>query len=223
MQTSLSGVQPYTFLNQNLLLLPQKAIFWENTNTLLLADVHLGKVNHFRKSGIAVPHQLSHTDYQTLDFLLKAYPVKRVLILGDLFHSVANQACLTFSVWLKAYPNTEFSLVKGNHDILPEAFYDDNKVKVFADTLIEPPFVFSHIPLTEKSTFYNLSGHIHPAVKLIGRAKQVLVLPCFYFGKENAILPAFSAFSGKATLSVMKEDKVFIIGNQIVTPMFAPL
>jgi DNA ligase-associated metallophosphoesterase len=222
-QTFLSGVHHYTLFSQDLLLLPQKAIFWQNTNTLLLADVHLGKVNHFRKSGIAIPNQLSDTDYQTLDLLLKAYPVSRVLILGDLFHSLANQACITFSKWLKAYPDIEFILVKGNHDILPEAFYDENKVKVHSTLLIQPPFVFSHIPLTEKSTYYNIAGHIHPAVKLIGRAKQLLVLPCFYFGKENGILPAFSAFSGKAILSVMEEDAVFVIGNQVVTPMVGPL
>ena len=30
-------------------------MIWENTNTLLVADIHLGKITHFRKAGIAVP------------------------------------------------------------------------------------------------------------------------------------------------------------------------
>ena len=34
------------------------AIFWKEKNTLLLADIHLGKVGHFRKSGIPVPRKL---------------------------------------------------------------------------------------------------------------------------------------------------------------------
>src|SRR3569623_749217 len=36
-------------------LLPQRAIFWKKEKMLLLADMHLGKVNHFRRSGIPAP------------------------------------------------------------------------------------------------------------------------------------------------------------------------
>jgi len=36
-------------------LLPEKAIFWPQHRILLLADLHLGKVNHFRRSGVAMP------------------------------------------------------------------------------------------------------------------------------------------------------------------------
>lgn len=36
-------------------LLPEKALYLIQHKILLLADLHFGKVNHFRKAGIAVP------------------------------------------------------------------------------------------------------------------------------------------------------------------------
>jgi hypothetical protein len=64
------GVYSLSFQDQTLLLLPQKAIFWQQEGILLIADVHLGKINHFRKAGIAVPHIATASDYTALEELL---------------------------------------------------------------------------------------------------------------------------------------------------------
>ena len=32
----------------------RKAIYWEDTSSLILSDVHVGKLNHFQKNGIAI-------------------------------------------------------------------------------------------------------------------------------------------------------------------------
>ena len=34
-------------------LYPQRAVFWKRKGILFLADLHLGKINHFRRAGIA--------------------------------------------------------------------------------------------------------------------------------------------------------------------------
>lgn len=216
MLTTVSGTYIYTFLGQTLYLLPQKAIYWAETKTIIIADIHLGKVNHFRKAGIAVPQAISQTDYKAFEFILDSFQTERVLILGDLFHSDYNESYVAFSAWLKKFTNTDFILIKGNHDVLPHDFYTAASLKIVEHTFTEFPFVFSHIPLGQISNYYNLSGHIHPAVKLQGKAKQTLVLPCYYFGEKNGILPAFSNFTGKATLPVTKEDTLFVIANQSV-------
>ena len=52
----------FNLLEQDLLLLPEKAIYWKQQKALIAADVHLGKVGHFRKAGIAVPQQLAKDD-----------------------------------------------------------------------------------------------------------------------------------------------------------------
>lgn len=211
-----SGIVTYSFLGQSLHLLPQRAIYWAETKTIIIADVHVGKIDHFRKAGIAVPQIAGETDYKVLDSILETFPVGRVLILGDLFHSTFNESVIAFSSWRKKYSQIEFTLIKGNHDILNDSFYNNASLKIVEHTLIEHPFIFSHIPLEENSTYYNLSGHIHPAVRLIGKAKQSLVLPCFYFGQKNGILPAFSTFTGKSPLIPATADTVFVIANQFV-------
>ena len=42
------------------------AIYWKEKNTLLLADLHLGKVGHFRKSGIPVPRKAGGVFYDKI-------------------------------------------------------------------------------------------------------------------------------------------------------------
>jgi DNA ligase-associated metallophosphoesterase len=214
---SVNGAYTFSFLNQTLLLLAQKAIFWHQEGILLIADVHLGKINHFRKAGIAVPSLATVTDYSILEQVLGHNPVKEVLFLGDLFHSQANQACIEFIEWVIRFPHIRFTLIKGNHDILPSSFYEAAAITVYTDPFIKPPFVFSHIPLAEKTDYYNLAGHLHPAVKLFGKGKQVLTLPCYYFGETNGILPAFGSFTGKAIIDPEPQSKVFAIAGSTVS------
>ncbi|MES2731644.1 MAG: ligase-associated DNA damage response endonuclease PdeM [Bacteroidota bacterium] len=207
-------------MGQQLLLLPQKAILWEDNGTLLLADWHLGKVSHFRKAGVAVPGAAAFHDYQVLNRLLQTHDIRQVIILGDLFHSVINSEWSIFSKWMQGYPSLPFILVKGNHDILPEQLYDRHNIQVFQEQLVMPPFVFTHIPLENQVLeHYNLSGHIHPAVKLIGKGNQQLTFPCFYFGPTQGLLPAFGTFTGKATIRPVKESSIFIIAQDQVLPV----
>lgn len=82
--------------------------------------------------------------------------------------------------------------------------------------MIQPPFQFTHEP-QPGSTYYNICGHIHPAVKLKGKAKNKLTLPCFIFKKYHAIIPAFSSFAGSAIVKPQKNDRVFIpAGKEII-------
>lgn len=214
------GACHFQLCDQDLYLLPQKAIYWKNTASLLLADLHLGKVNHFRKAGIAIPPQASLRNYQQLNTILASYPIKQVIILGDLFHSVLNAEWDIFANWLTEYPEIKFLLIKGNHDILPNVVYEIRKFEVYQEELLVFPFLLSHQPLIHHTKeYYNLSGHIHPAVKLNGQGKQQLILPCFYFGKNNGLLPAFGSFTGKATIFPERDCSVFIIAGEKVLPV----
>ena len=76
--------------NHNFILHPSGAIFWLEKKTLFLADVHLGKVAHFRKNGIAVPRQAEGLFYEKITKLLNDFTPTRIIFLGDLFHSEQN-------------------------------------------------------------------------------------------------------------------------------------
>lgn len=205
---------------EQMLLLPEKAIFWARNRTLLLADCHLGKVGHFRKAGIAVNPRVHVDDLGRLSRLVAQWKPERLLILGDLFHSHYNSDWEAFAAWLALHAQLRVVLVKGNHDILPEELFYRENVELCPDILTEGPFVFSHIPLQAGSfNGYNLSGHLHPSVRLQGGGRQSLTLPCFYFGAHAGLLPAFGRFTGTARVQVYPGDRVFAVLDSAVLPL----
>jgi DNA ligase-associated metallophosphoesterase len=192
-------------------LLFNKALYWPRLNTLLLADLHLGKINHFRKSGIPLPSKANDRNIEQLIDLLNAVKPERVLCLGDLFHSYYNPEWEVFGEVVKYFRAVSFELVLGNHDIMSVLQYERKGIRLH-DELVIGNFILTHHPLeTIAPGYYNLAGHIHPGVCLYGRGKQSVTLPCFYFGQQQALLPAFGVFTGLAKIRPMKDDKVFVI------------
>ncbi|MFY0592370.1 ligase-associated DNA damage response endonuclease PdeM [Roseivirga sp.] len=203
----------YKFRKQTLCLLPEKAIFWKEKKLLIIADLHLGKAGHFRKSGIPVSDLVHSLDILILDKLIGKYKPDEVIFLGDLFHSDHNQGWEVFKRWLKSKSPLPFKLILGNHDVLTSTDYRIENMECLMSLDI-PPFNFTHIP--EACELYNLAGHIHPAIKLRGKAKQNLRVPCFYFGLAGGILPAFGKFTGTARIDISKSDDVFVIADKEV-------
>ncbi|GAB5527993.1 MAG: ligase-associated DNA damage response endonuclease PdeM [Roseivirga sp.] len=203
----------YQFLDQTLLLLPEKAIYWKDQGMLILADVHLGKAGHFRKSGIPISDLVHSKDIYTIEKLINEFQPKEVVFLGDLFHSDHNQGWEIFRRWVRSKAPLQFRLILGNHDVLEAPAYRIKNLEV-TEVLECAPFSLTHIP--EETDHYNLAGHIHPAVKMRGKGRQSLRLPCFYFGPENGILPAFGNFTGTARINIKKEDNLFVIADHKV-------
>ncbi len=192
---------------EKLQLLPDKAMYWPSQRTLMIADLHLGKAMHFRKAGIPVPNGVDELNLQRLNGLLVLARPKEVLLLGDLFHSGHNSSWSAFVALRHQHRSTAFTLVSGNHDVLSAEHYALAEMEVvpFVD---HGPFHFTHHP-TEHAIRYNLAGHIHPSIQLIGKAKQTVQLPCFYFGRSGGVLPAFGGFTGLYRMPRMIGDRVF--------------
>lgn len=201
---------------ETLWLHPEKGVFWERESILMVADLHLGKGAHFRKAGIAVPMGVTQQNFARLDNMLADFKPERVLLLGDIFHSDYNHIWEQFKAFLAARPEVSFELVPGNHDILSETDYADSALKVQPCYFVSPPFSFTHYPLSTAEMdpeLYNFSGHLHPAVYLANGQGNKLKLPCFYLGKEQAILPAFGEFTGTAKVDVKDGDQVFVLAD----------
>jgi DNA ligase-associated metallophosphoesterase len=202
---------------EELEMLPEKALLWTSKKILLVADLHLGKINHFRKAGIPVPTKANDRNWESILHLIETTKPKRVVFLGDLFHSHYNEEWEVLRQLIKNFPEVSFELVIGNHDILSDNQYARNNLKLHRERLTEGPFVFSHHPMEEVAgDWYNLAGHIHPGVLLQGKGKQAVTLPCFYFGERQGILPAFGSFTGLARIQPKKEDRIFVIADNTV-------
>lgn len=203
-----------------MVLLPDKAMFWPTEKTLLLADLHLGKVGHFRKSGIPIPHQAEASTLDRLEQLLFQYEPEKMIFLGDLFHSEYNADWLGLNNLMERYPATEYILVAGNHDILDPGNYMESRLIYIKDHYLSGPFILSHEPMEEVLPGkYNLCGHLHPAVRMEGKARQYMRLSCFYFGDHTGILPAFGSFTGMAVIRPMKDERVYVVAGNKVIPV----
>ena len=87
---------------ERLLLLPERAIWWESVKTLIVSDLHWGKSAHFRKHGIAIPADTQDKDELRLAGLLRTYNAERLIIAGDMFHSKTNNQVEIFSLRIKS-------------------------------------------------------------------------------------------------------------------------
>ena len=192
---------------------PSGALYWEERDLLIISDVHLGKISHFRKYGSAIPQQAIKGNFEKLNEVLAFFAPGKVMFLGDLFHSSLNNEWLLFEEWLDGI-SADVILIEGNHDIISPLKYEALGVQIFPELIIDD-FLFTHHP-EKRRGFFNFSGHIHPGVKIVGLARQDLKLACFFKCADQMILPAFGEFTGKHILSPCETDEVYVVTKQEV-------
>ncbi|MBF4466576.1 ligase-associated DNA damage response endonuclease PdeM [Flavobacterium sp. LC2016-12] len=197
--------------NQNFILHQSGAVFWEEKKMLLISDVHLGKVTHFRKHGIGIPKQAIFENFNRLKTVLELFDAETIIFLGDLFHSKINTEWDFFAEWIKEY-SQKIILVEGNHDIISKSNYEELNIEIYNELIIDD-FLLTHHP-TEKESFFNFCGHIHPAIQLRGLGRQFLNLPCFFRKSNQLIFPAFGEFTGTSYMTPTENDKAYAITKE---------
>ncbi|GAA4273780.1 ligase-associated DNA damage response endonuclease PdeM [Aquimarina gracilis] len=180
---------------------------------LLIADVHLGKVTHFRKHGSAVPQSAIQHNFDQLNTVLQHFQPEVLCFLGDLFHSYLNSEWIIFAEWANKI-ESKIILVSGNHDIISPIKYEELDIHV-TDAWKLGSIYLTHEPKTEEN-FFNVSGHVHPGVRLRGTAKQSLSIPCFLKKPNQMILPSFGTFTGKHIVTPTENDQIFAIAHDEV-------
>lgn len=200
-----------TIKGEELILDKERALYLQKERLLAISDLHLGKAAHFRKAGLAVPTNVSQSDLDRLSRLLHHYQPKTLLINGDMFHSDYNTEIDEFAKWRAHFKEIQFILVKGNHDRQKKEIYTDLGIEVYEPNYNCLGFCFIHDVIKCQSNLYSIAGHIHPGVSVFNKAKQRLKFPCFYFGENYGILPAFSGFTGLQLVKPKENDLVFAI------------
>lgn len=210
------------FKGFSLELLAKKVLWIKELEILLIADLHFGKAAHFRKSGIPIPEPVHDADFKNLKALHQEIQPRHSYFLGDLFHSVWNEQWEVLNSFLETFPQTQFHLVKGNHDILHPSVYRQSVLKIHQGPLMMESLALSHEPLAKvEDGMLNICGHLHPGVLLRGKARQSVRIPCFYWSGSTLILPSFGNFTGLALVEPKDGDQIWGISGEKVIPILS--
>lgn len=218
-EPALGGSVDIMLAGESVVLLPQRALWWPRISLLAIADLHLGKGDHFRRAGIALPSGGTAHDLQQLDHLLAATRATRLLVLGDLLHAAVTDAPWrdAWTRWRGGRSTLSVELVSGNHDRVLRTrpgLADELGIHVHGAALSFAPFLFVHDPgdISDAATGYRLGGHLHPVLRLPGVPR----LPAFCFDAVSGVLPAFTAFAGGWRVGIEPGRRLFACAPDVV-------
>lgn len=192
---------PYVAVNwagEELHLLPSRAVWWPAQRVLFVADLHIGKAATYRRLGQPVPSGTTRDNLALLDILLTTHRPQQVVFLGDFLHAASGRTptvLKALSDWRARHAAVAMTLVRGNHDDRAGNPPPEARIDVVDEPWLFGPFACCHHPQAH-NTHFVLAGHLHPVYSLQGPGRDRLRLPCFVVEANQAVLPAFGAFTG---------------------------
>lgn len=206
------------FGGEPLWLLPQRAAFLARHATLLVADLHLGKSAAFRAGGLAVPGGADAGSLARLSALIDALAARRVIFLGDFFHSRHAQNAATLaelSVWRNRHVDLTVDLVLGNHDLHAGVPPTQCAIGIHTPCMRLDALTLCHHPIATPGG-HVIAGHLHPALTIRGPARDRVRLPCFVLRAGLCILPSFGEFTGAADFDPAPADRLYVVAQERV-------
>jgi len=181
-----------------------RALYWPRMQRLLIADLHLGKADVFRRAGIGLPRGGTTHDLQRLSALIDTTRSREVWILGDVLHGAAPEAAwrAPWEAWRERHGDINVAALSGNHDrALPKAALD---IELLGSGVDEVGLALRHEPQAH-AALHVICGHLHPVISMPGIRKR---FACFWSRHDMTVLPAFSEFTGGYLLEPSAQDAV---------------
>lgn len=191
------------------------AAFWAERRWLVIADAHFGKAATFRARGVPVPQGTTLGTLARIDRLVEDCAPARLVFLGDLFHAREAHAPATLAAltaWRARHAALDMILVEGNHDRSAGNPPDALEIDVVTEPWRVDGLSFCHHPRFEPRALV-LAGHLHPTVRLQGRAVDAVRLACFWLREGLVVLPAFGEFTGGARIEREPGDRVIALAE----------
>lgn len=205
---------------EELVMLPQRALWRPASRQLLVADLHLGKAELFQAHGIPLPSDGDQATFDRLIDLCDRLDPDEVIVLGDLIH---GRMGLTPSLHrrLRSLPEAcgcAIRLIGGNHDRGSdlEGLPHQPSQRLGALWL-------SHEPEPQPSSpLLNICGHVHPVARL-RQGCDGLRLPCFAFhaSEQQLLIPAFGELTGGHECG--QRYRKWLVADNAIVPWLDPL
>jgi hypothetical protein len=138
-------------------------------DALVVADLHMGVENELRSQGLRVPSQRVNMERRLLSLIEKTN-VKRVVILGDLKHSIPKASWQEYAevpqLVRALEARAKVVVVKGNHDASIEKLLPDTEV---VDSLVIDDVLLLHGHRRALRLDFSriVVAHNHPAIEFV--------------------------------------------------------
>ena len=200
-------------------LLPERAVWWPQSRTLFIADLHIGKAATYRALGQPVPGGTTQENLDRLSALIVTHSLQQIIFLGDFLHAAAAartaRVMAALDQWREQHAAVEMTLVRGNHDSRAGDPPASLRIEVVDEPYLQGPFALCHHPQLH-ATHFVLAGHLHPVCRLSGRGRDSLSMPCFVAEVGQAVLPAFGEFTGGWMVGVEMGRRLYLVGGNVV-------
>lgn len=192
-----------------------RAAYLPAVEALVLADLHLGKIESSR---LMLPSDEVSSLVGRLKTLVDEFDPSSVVVAGDILHDFGSvprsvESSLTTLHEDLSDLGVEVIFVKGNHDTLLETQLDPVEAYACSDGTV---VCHGHVEPTIDGSRY-LIGHEHPAIRISGQRK-----PCYLYGESvyrGADVLALPAFSGLITGTPINNLR----GADLQSPLLADL
>lgn len=177
----------------------QRCVYFEESKTLAVADLHLGYAWAGRAQGQLLPIHRHAPASLRLKALCDHYQPQRVVCLGDVLHRALPIAGIREELdelCAQVPGSTELWLLLGNHDRGLEKWPIPTHIRI-AKTLPQGRHLFLHgdVPPPEVDCALRIIGHEHPAIDLGDGVATFVKYPCFLVAPGLLVLPSFSPWT----------------------------
>jgi DNA ligase-associated metallophosphoesterase len=202
--------------NQNIELLPEKALIWHAEHLLALSDVHLGKADSYQAAGVPIPSGSHRDDLERISQLIHKYQIKKVVILGDWIHnrfSLSEIVLRDLHEFFTVLSGVHWTLLLGNHEKGVHDLMHDLPFHLVEEEIQMGPFLMTHGHKNPSSELFQIRGHIHPQVR-VSTGPLSLRMPCFVLEKNSLTIPAFGSLTGGFLVRRQASNRIFAIGGK---------
>lgn len=167
-------------------------------NALVVADLHIGFEEEFRRAGTKIPDQAKPFADKILR-MVDLYDLKRVIILGDLKHTIAGFTA--YEEW--AIPrfvdylsnSTEVTIVPGNHDGGLNRYVD--LADVHGISYAGCWLIHGHaLPPKKAMRQQIIMSHTHPVLQIRDAMGALHTERVWLIDRHIVVVPAFNPFLG---------------------------
>ena len=189
-----SNLISFSWRGTELELYSNKALFVPHTKELLICDIHIGKAEYFQINGIPLTNNEDEDNLNRIYDLLDKFNPKKLIILGDLFHSkysLNSNLINKVENLFQSIKNIE--LIEGNHD---KGCYVNNINYLKEKKSLN--LIYSHEPIkTNNEKILNICGHYHPKI-ILRSFNDRRSFKCFALDSynNNLYLPSFGDLTG---------------------------